>query len=98
MREASATFVRHQGHEAGPLNGLGNGMLARGLAAGLPAADDAAVAVGELAQQIEILVIHEHRTRTFAIDANGILLGDLLHAAGRLALKHNLGRSATRPG
>jgi hypothetical protein len=66
-------------------------VLARGLATGLAAADDAAVAIGELAEQIEILVIDVHRTRTFAIDANRILLGDLLHAAGRLTLKHNLG-------
>ncbi len=56
-------------------------MLARSLATGLAAADNAAVAVGELAQQVEILVVDKHRTGTFAIDANGILLGNLLVAA-----------------
>src|SRR5690606_6301453 len=72
----SAADVRHQAHEAGPLDRLRHGVLARSVATGLAAADDAAVAVGQLAQQIKILVVDEHRPGADAINANRVLLDD----------------------
>ena len=60
------------------LIGPGHRVLAGGVAAGLAAADDAAVAVGELAQQVEVFVVDVHRPRRDALDVDRIALGDLL--------------------
>ena len=49
-------------------------MLARRGATAFAATDDFALPIGELAEQIEILVVDVHRTRTFAVDENRILL------------------------
>ncbi len=86
FRRRSAAFVRHEGHEAGPLDRFRDGVLARGLATGLTTADNPAMTIGQLAEQIQILVIDEHRTWANAIDANGILFGNLLIAAAAVAL------------
>src|SRR5208282_2455436 len=66
--------VWQQGHEASPLDRVGHGVLADGRAAALPPADDLALAVDELLQQLKILVIDIHRPRTQPIDKKGILL------------------------
>ena len=44
----SVAAVGHQGHEAGTLNGPGDGMLARGMATRLSPADNTFVAIGQL--------------------------------------------------
>ncbi len=51
-------------------------MLARCVATCLTTADNSAMAVGQLAEQIEIFVIDEHRTRTDTIDADRVFLGE----------------------
>ncbi len=68
--------VREQGHESGTLDCLGNGMLAGSLTTRFAAANNPTVTVGQLAQQVEILVVDVHRTRAYAIDTNGVLLGN----------------------
>src|SRR5687767_8048056 len=84
----SAAHVRQQRHEPRPLDRLSHGMLARGVAARLAAAHDAAVTVGQLAQQIEILVINEHRARTDAVDPDGISLRDATEGGGLALWDH----------
>jgi hypothetical protein len=49
-------------------------MLADGRAAALPPADDLALTVDELLEQLEILVVDVHRTRTLSLDKEGVLL------------------------
>ena len=61
----------------GPLDGERNRVLAGRAAAGLAAADDFAVAVDELLEQLDVLVIHEHRPGPDAVDPDRILLLDL---------------------
>src|SRR6187549_1919611 len=73
---SSAADVGHQAHESGPLDRLGNRVLARSVATSLAAAYDAAVTVGQLAQQVEVLVVDEHRPGTDAVDADGVFLDD----------------------
>ena len=55
-------------HEASPFNGLCDGVLAYSTATGLTATDDATVTIYELLKRINIFVVHEHRSWTFAID------------------------------
>ncbi len=44
-------------------------------------ADDFALAIDELAQQFQILVVDVHRTRTFAVNKDGVFfLGAHFHA------------------
>ena len=49
-------------------------MLGNGGTAGLAAADDLAMPVDQLLQQLDILVIHVHGTRPLPIDRQGIFL------------------------
>ena len=92
IRGANRLFVAdvgQQGHEPRSLDGQGHGVLAGGGAAALAAANDLTLAIGELAQQIEILVVDEHRTGTLAIDENRILL----FRANLVLVRASLGRS-----
>ncbi len=61
--------------------------------AGLPTADDPAVPVGELRQQIEIFVIDIHRPRSLAVNVERIALGDLLNVLVSLVDALNKNRS-----
>ena len=65
---------RQQGHEPRPLDRRGHSVLAGGGAAALAAADDLALAAGELGEQFEVFVIDVHRPRTFAVDEDRIFL------------------------
>ena len=80
--------VRQEGHEPGPLDRAGHGMLTGSRAAALASAKNLALPVDELAQQLEVLVIDIHRTRTGTVDEDrifplhlrtglGLLLGEL---------------------
>src|SRR5688572_5603638 len=69
--------IRQQCHVPGPLDRLGHRVLADRRAAGLAAAHDLAVAVNHLLEQLDVLVIDEHRTRPLAIDEQRVLLLDL---------------------
>ena len=60
------------------------------MATGFAAADDAAVAVGQLAEQVEVLVVDEHRTRTDAVDADRVFL-DNAAGGSRFALGNHVG-------
>ena len=71
---ALVAHVGQQGHEAGALDGERHGVLAGGGATALATANDLALPIGQFGQQVEILVVDVHRTRTFAIDKNRILL------------------------
>ena len=53
-------------------------MLAGRMATGLATADDASVSIGQLAQQVEILVVDVHGTRSDAIDEDRVFLGNLV--------------------
>ncbi len=78
LRRASLiSFVGNERHKPCSLNRPRDSVLARCSAAGLAAADDASVAVGQLAKQIKIFVVDEHRTRTHAVDANRVFLSNL---------------------
>ena len=72
-----APLVRQQSHEAGSFDGLGNGMLTSRLATCLATTNNFTMPIGQLAEQVEIFVIHKHGPWTDAIDAHGILLGNL---------------------
>src|SRR5690606_12416284 len=65
---------RHQGHEPRPLDRHGHGVLAGGGATAFAAADNFAVAVGQLLQELDVLVVDIQRARAFAVDENRILL------------------------
>lgn len=67
--------VRHQGHEASSLDGLGDGVLAGGRATRLATSNDTAVAVDQLFQEVNILVVHVHGTRALAIYVQRIAFG-----------------------
>lgn len=82
----SVADVRQQGHEAGALDGAGNGVLAGGVATGLATADDAAVTVGQLRKQVEVFVVDVHRTRGLAINVDGVALRGPLDVALALVL------------
>src|SRR5690349_10008909 len=85
--------VWQQRHETGALDSQGDGVLARGGATALATADDFALTIGELVQELKVFVINEQRTRTFAVDEDGIFLlgaqlwlGALAHRTFELAL------------
>ena len=52
-------------------------MLAGGVTARLPTTDDLPMAVGQLAQQIQVLVVDIHWPRTDTVDVDRVLLGGL---------------------
>ena len=66
--------VRQQSHESCSLDGFGHGVLARRCTTGLPAAHNSTVSVDQFLKQIDVLVIHVHRTWTDAINEEWILL------------------------
>ena len=92
MRGALPADVGQQRHEARPLDRLRDGVLAGGVAAGFAAADDFAVAVDQLRQQVEVLVVDEHGLGRHAVDPHRVglrgaadirfLVGDHFNAFG----------------
>jgi hypothetical protein len=73
--------IRHQGHEASPLDSLRHRVLARCRAARLATTDDPTVPIHKLAQEFDVLVVNVHRTWTLAVHEKRISLLDLgLHA------------------
>jgi len=66
--------VWQQRHKASPLDRQGNSVLAYRHAAALSPADNLAMAIDQLFQQFDVLIINEHRTRTLAVDPNRVLL------------------------
>lgn len=91
---SSVAYVGHESHEAGAFDGLGDGVLADCVAARLAAADDFAVAVGELRQQVDVFVVDVHRLGADAIDEDRILLGNLLDVGAAPVLLVLVGVSA----
>src|SRR5262245_7730565 len=74
MKSRLLAHVRQQRHVPRPLDRQGDGVLADRGAAALAAADDLAVAVDELLEQFDVLVIDEHRPGPDAIHPNRVLL------------------------
>jgi len=72
-----SSLVRQHRHEPGAFDCLRYRVLTGSLAASLATTDNLSVPIGQLAEQVEILVIDKHGTRADAIDANGVFLGDL---------------------
>lgn len=68
----SVADVRHQRHKARAFDGGGDGVLADGGATGLATADDFALTARQLFEEFDVFVVDEHRTRTFAVDAQRI--------------------------
>src|SRR5262245_31620322 len=66
--------VRQQRHETGALDSQSDGVLARGGATAFATADDLALTIGELVQELKVFVVNEQRTWTFAIDEDWIFL------------------------
>ena len=75
---------REQGHESGPLDGAGHGVLAGRGATALAAAYDAPVAVCQLFEQLDVLIVHEHRSRPFPFHENRVTLGSSRLGLGTL--------------
>lgn len=75
----SVGYVRQQRHEPGPFDGLGDGVLAGRSATAFAAADDLSLPAGELAEQLQVLIVNVHRSRASAVDEDWIFL---LGAAG----------------
>ena len=75
----SVANVRHQRHETSAFDGRGDSVLADRGATGLAAADDLALAAGELLEKLDVFVIDIHRAWTFAVNHQRIafLAGDL---------------------
>jgi hypothetical protein len=65
--------VWQQSHESRPFDCFGYGMLADCGTASFASTHDFSVTVHKLLQQVQILVVHVHRARTFATDKQGIL-------------------------
>lgn len=80
--------VGQQGHEAGPLDGPGQRVLADGRATALAAADDAAMPIDELAEQLDVLVIDPHGTRALSFYEQGVAFLAAAAAAGS-SFRHN---------
>src|SRR5437868_5056978 len=71
---SSFADVRQETHEAGAFDSERHGMLAGGGATAFAAADNFALAIGELIEKFQILVIDKQRARALAVDEDGILL------------------------
>ena len=70
----SLANVGQKRHKPGSFNRQGHGVLANRHAAALTPADDLSVAVDQLFEQLDVLIIDEHRARSHAIDPNRVLL------------------------
>ena len=68
----SVANERQQRHEACALDRVRYCVLADGCTACLAAADDATVAINQLLQQFDVLIIDVHRTRTLAVNEQRI--------------------------
>ena len=68
----SVADVRQKRHEASPFNGQRNRVLAGGGAAAFAAAYDLALPVGQLAEQVEVFVVHVHGTWTLTVDKDRV--------------------------
>ena len=66
--------VGHQSHESGSLDRGGHRMLAGSSATTFSPANDPALAIDHLLQQLDVLVINVHRAWTMAIDEDWVLL------------------------
>ena len=73
----SVAFVWHQSHEASSLDRRSYCVLADRGAASFATADNFAVAIGELLQQLDVFVINVSRAWPFAIDEKRILANSL---------------------
>src|SRR5262245_49565450 len=73
-RNGSVPYVRQQSHEPSTRDRLGDSPLADRRTPGLAADDDATVAIDQLFEQFDILVVDVHRPRTFTVDKDRILL------------------------
>jgi len=66
--------IWHESHEPRSFDRFRYGMLARRGATRLPSADDPSMAIDQLGQQFQVLVIHVHGAGTLAIHQQGIPL------------------------
>ncbi len=66
--------VGQQSHETSPLDCQSHRMLADGGATALAPSDDLPLAIRQLLQQVQVLVIDIHRTRSLPVDENRVLL------------------------
>ena len=82
----SVANIGQKGHKPGALDRAGDGVLAGGVAAGLAAADDSAVPVRELREQVEIFVVDVHRARLVAVDEDRVAFRSTLDVALTLVL------------
>jgi len=70
---SSLANVRKESHETGTLDSCRDGILARGGAAALAAAQDLALAIRQFFQQFNVFVVNIKRTGQFAVDRDRIL-------------------------
>lgn len=70
-------YVGHQSHESSSLDRLAHRVLAGCRATGFAAGNDTPVSIDQLGQQLHILVVNVHWTRTLAIYEQRILFLDL---------------------
>jgi len=64
--------IRHQTHEPSAFDSGGNGVLTDSRATTLAATDDLPVAIDQLGEQLDVLVIDVHRPGTVAIDEDRV--------------------------
>ena len=88
--------VRQQRHKTGTFDCQRDGMLAGGRATAFATADDFALSIGQLIEQIEIFVIDKHRPWPLAFDKNGVFL--LRANFGLRALAHRASIFSTTKG
>src|SRR5436190_4866926 len=91
----SLADVRQQGHEAGPLQGGGDGPLEGGAVAGPLAAEQLALAGAELLEALHVLVVHEGRPRAAFLRAEATAV---LAAAAQFLAHHRVRRLPVRLG
>lgn len=73
IQSESVAFVRHQCHKTSSLDRSRDGVLADRGATCFAAANNLAMSVGQLFQQLYVFVINVGRTRTLAIDEQRVL-------------------------
>lgn len=91
LNGASVRNVGQQRHEPGPLDGSRHGVLARRCAPGFPTTDNLGLPIDYLAEQIEVLVIDEHRPRPHAVNKDRVFPLNLRLRLG--SLPGRLGKS-----